>query len=342
MRSEDLSQPAVPVAYALLILQVAAERGVRREDLLANLGIPPRLFEDSGSHLSLLQAGRLLYRAMQLTREPALGYEIGLHSNITSHGFVGYGVMSHATPRQAFDFGSKFLKLRLPNLSLRTRTEGTQAVVEVSETLALGPIRQCMYDLFLVGVARMVLQLMPPQNSTSRLELWFDYPEPPYTARYRDRLPAMHFSKPSNQLRFPAKFLDLRLDTADTSTAKLVTQQCERELTLLGYSGDFLSRVRAVLVNEKRTYPDLEAAAKKLHVSGRTLKRRLQEEGHSYQSVLDQARQRDSVRLLQDPSLSVEEIAARVGYTDRANFARAFRKWTGVTPSAYRERGRES
>lgn len=91
-----------------------------------------------------------------------------------------------------------------------------------------------------------------------------------------------------------------------------------------------------MLVNENRKYPSMEAAAARLHTSGRTLKRRLKQHGVSFQQLLDEARKRDSLRLLADVSLNLEQIAARVGYNDPANFTRAFRKWTGLTPSMFR------
>lgn len=341
MRLEHLNRPAVPIAYGLLILEIAAERGVRREVLLAHFNIPADLWNQPDARLSLVQAGGLLYRAMQLSKDPAFGYEVGLRSNLTSHGFIGYGVMSHHTLRQAIEFGAKFLQLRLPNLSLSLVTENPQAAIVVTETVPLGSIRQCMFDLFLVGLWRMAPALTGGQlNAKIDVELWFDYPEPDYYAHYRDLLPPMRFSMPGNQIRFPSDILDRPLGTANPTTAKLVADQCEKELSALGFTGDFLVQVRARLSHEHGKYPDQETLAAQLHMSGRTLKRKLQQYGVNYQALLDETRQRDAIRLLRDSALSIDEIASRVGYTDRANFSRAFRKWTGLPPSQYREQER--
>jgi AraC-like DNA-binding protein len=335
VKVEDLSKPAVPIVYGLLILNLAAQRGASRELMLAGLNIPQHLWEAPDARLSLLQAGQLLYRGLKL--DPALGYEIGLNSNLTTHGFIGYGVMSNPTTRQAIEFGARFLQLRLPNLSLRLFTENDRAVVEVAETISLGAVRECMFDLFLVGIARIAQQMRVVQTGLrENIELWFDYPEPAYYAQYRDRLPRARFAMRANQLRFPAQYLDLPLNAADSVTAQLVAQQCERELVLLGYSGDLAGRVRALLVCGTSGYPNLESVAGQLHMSARTLKRKLQQHGLSFQKLLDGARKCDSMRLLEDPVLSVEQVAQRVGYSDPANFTRAFRKWTGASPSAYR------
>ncbi|HMY82724.1 MAG TPA: helix-turn-helix transcriptional regulator, partial [Agitococcus sp.] len=63
---------------------------------------------------------------------------------------------------------------------------------------------------------------------------------------------------------------------------------------------------------------------------------RLQQAGLGFQQLLDEARKRDAIKLLQNTSLTIEQIALRLGYTDPANFTRAFKKWTGDTPSKYR------
>lgn len=341
MKAEDLHKPAIPVAYGHLILTVAEGLGVARATMLEGLNIPANLLDTADGRLSMLQANSLLYRGLRLSGNPAFGYEIGLHSSLTTHGFIGYGLLSYPTLRAAAEFGGKFLALRLPNLHLRVYAEGTQGVVEVSETLMLGAVRQCMFDLFLVGLWRMVPVLGAQQAAAQKqVELWFDYPQPEYAQHYRERLPRMQFATGANQLRFPAHLLDLPLNTADPLTARLVTQQCEQELTALGYTGDIAAQVRALLAAPRDGYPDLDAIANRLHLSSRTLKRRLQQRGLGFQQLLDEARRRDALRLLDDASLGIEQIALRVGYSDPANFTRAFRKWTGLAPSAYREQGR--
>lgn len=339
MRLEHLNTPAIPIAYGLLILDAAKAFGVKREDLLANSNIPADIFDKADARLSLIQAGGLLFRAMQLSGNPAFGYEIGLRSNLTSHGFIGYGVLSHPTLRQAIEFGAKFLQLRLPNLSYTLKSDGHYEGIIVMENIPMGSVRQCMFDLFLVGLWRMVPILMPERPGASDdIELWFDYPEPDYYAAYRDRLPKMRFSMPSNQLRFTAKHLDLPMGTANSVTAQLVVEQCERELAVLGFSEDLLGQVRACFNDVQYGYPDQEAVAARLHLSVRTLKRRLQQHGTNFQTLLDEARRRDAIHLMQDSALSIEDIAERIGYSDRANFTRAFRKWTQMTPQEFRQR----
>ena len=102
MKLDDLTKPAVPVGYGRLILDVAATHGVQPDRLLAAADVPADLMADPNGRLSAVQSGSLLYHAMEMSGEPAFGYEIGLHSSLTSHGIMGYGLLSSSTVRQRF------------------------------------------------------------------------------------------------------------------------------------------------------------------------------------------------------------------------------------------------
>lgn len=336
MNPADLAKPFIPVAYGLLIIEVAGKYGLGREALLAKAHVPPTRLESAEGRLSMMQAGSMLYVAMRETGYPAIGYEIGLHSHLTSHGIMGYGLLSSSSLREAIDLGVKFIQLRLPNLSIELIQDGDHGAIEVKETLPLGPIRQCMIDLFLVGLARMAPALANRQIDQQQLEMWFDYPEPAYYQAYRERLPRACFDMPSIQLRFPGQFLDRRLETANPVTAKMVTEQCDRELEQLGLKGDLVGQVRAILRYAEGRYPDLPAVAARLFMSSRTLKRRLSEQGVNYKGLVEDLRRTEAMRMLRATHLTIEMIATRLGYNDPANFTRAFRRWTGKTPSAYR------
>jgi len=94
--------------------------------------------------------------------------------------------------------------------------------------------------------------------------------------------------------------------------------------------------VRRELVLGDHGYPSLEAVAERLNMSTRTLRRRLQDQGPGFMDLLHAARRRDALSLLTRPALEVAQIAQMLGYADPANFTRAFRQWTGLTPSAWR------
>jgi AraC-like DNA-binding protein len=109
-------------------------------------------------------------------------------------------------------------------------------------------------------------------------------------------------------------------------------------LTRLGAAGGFVDRVRTELLAEPHRFPDLDAVARALHVSPRTLRRKLREEGSSFREVLGQVRKNLALDYLEQSNLSLEEIATLLSYEDAANFSRAFGRWVGDTPGRYRAR----
>jgi AraC-like DNA-binding protein len=336
MRLDDLTRPAVPVGYGQLILDVAATHGVDPAALLAASAVDPALMTDPHARLTALQSGSMLVNAMEMSGEPAIGYEIGLHSSLTTHGIMGYGLISSSTVRQAIGLSERYLPARLPMLTMTLTVDGPVAAIEIVENAPLGTVRQCTLDLFLVGVARIAPVLTDRLRRSEELELWFDYPEPEYYARFADRLPVARFEMGSNQVRFPASDLDLQPETANHVTVAMVEEQCRRELEQLGLDGDLVVQVQAALREAPDGIPDLDTVADRLSMSSRTFKRRLQEHGTSFRQLVESARKAEAVRLLTGTALSVAQVAERLGYADASSFSRAFQKWTATTPGAFR------
>ncbi len=82
--------------------------------------------------------------------------------------------------------------------------------------------------------------------------------------------------------------------------------------------------------------PDQQQLANALHLSPRNLQRKLQQAGTTYQALLDQLRQELAYQYLQQSHLSINEISYRLGFCTVGSFSRAFRRWRGRSPSAYR------
>jgi AraC-like DNA-binding protein len=94
--------------------------------------------------------------------------------------------------------------------------------------------------------------------------------------------------------------------------------------------------IRRILIEQPGRFPSIEAMADELKLNSRTLRRKLEAEETSYRVILGEVRMRLAIDYLRETTMTNEEIASRLGYSDAANFRHAFARWTGKSPSEYR------
>ena len=128
------------------------------------------------------------------------------------------------------------------------------------------------------------------------------------------------------------------LGQADAQLRQLLDAHADRLLGQLNQGHSVLDRARRELARQlPEQGADLELLAHSLQLSARTLQRRLREAGLSFSELLDETRQQLVLHYLRDPALELAEIAFLVGFSEAGSLARAFRRWTGQSPGAYRQ-----
>ena len=126
----------------------------------------------------------------------------------------------------------------------------------------------------------------------------------------------------------------------DAETSAICQQQCQLLLARMKKSSGFVERVRQLIVARPGYFPDIDYVAAKLNIISRTLRRRLADEGSSYQQILADVRYQLAQEYLSTSSLPLEEIAAMLGYSTPGNFSHAFKRWHGSPPSQFRQASR--
>ena len=334
-RRQRVYKDDVHVEYAAALLQLLEQQGIPREQALDGTGIQPAQFEKH-ARLTTHQDAMLLTNAVRLTRDPGIGYHIGLHSTLTWHGPLGYGLMSCATLREALQLWVEFLDLRTTTFTMQLDECHRYAELRIHDLAPRVPMRICAVDRLMTMTTRLCEQLT--QQLLPNIEIWHKDGEPLHYARYRKRLVTTRFDTGLCQIRLPIADLDRPLANANASTYRYIKMQCEHERARLRRSDDLVTRIMDVLQRHEGDYPGIDAAANILCMSSRTLKRKLQRLGLNFRSLVDDARKEATLRDVLNPVLRFDEIAVRMGYSDPANFTRAFRRWTGESPSQYRAR----
>ena len=333
--------PAIPAPYLRQILDLGQGWGLSEAQMLAGTRIQPELLDKPGARIAVDASALLAMNVMRLCAKPGFGFDLGLHLKLTSHGQLGYAVLSAGTLREAAELAYKYGRARWSAVRLEPVVEGERVAIHIAENFPLGPFRAVVQETVLTLLWRHAC-FITGENSRD-CEFCFARPEPAYFAEYRERLPPVCWSQPATLLRFPQHYLKRRLTLADAAATGQALSEVERELRLLDEPPrQVAERVRAELRLTASGFPGLDEVAARLFLSSRTLKRRLQQSGLSFQKLLNEAMHKEALRLIRNHDLDLQEISARLGYKDPVSFTRAFRRWTGKVPSSFRQELRNS
>jgi len=330
--ARDLGMPAI---YLHLLAELLRAIGVDEQELLLRVGLDPSRLDSAYLRVSQSQASEFVTRAIIESGEPGLGIMLASELKLPLQGALGTAVMSSRTIEEALELMTRYLALPAPHLSV-TRHHSEQHIrYTVSCEMDLGPLKGFIMDAMLFGCIAMGVQLTGTPLSGSRVLR--KGPEPTYFQRFRHRIPVpVEYGASEDALLLPSFHLNHPIRFRNDRLASSAREQCEQALQELTGDAGFACRVRRVIETSHPFPPKLARVAATLFVSERTLKRRLQEEDASFQNLVDQVRLERAGELLQDMDMNLSQVADALGYADAANFTRAFKRWTGSSPSQYR------
>jgi AraC-like DNA-binding protein len=320
--------------YALQLIELTKRWRIPSADLLSPLGLDEAQLEDARAALSREAWFMLLDRARKLTGEPAIGFHLGLQMRISAFGYLGFTAMSAPTLGEALALATQFAPVITNAFELKLRTAGSTVALVVDERVDFGGVRDVVLTSVLVGLAKIGSSLTGRDLPVS-IDLVIS--EPPYYRRFAHVVPPIRFEQPVNQLVVEASILEWKLATADRLTLRMAREQCERELDALCREDLLVDKVRRMLPTDEG-FRTVRQVATAVHMSTRTLKRRLAEQGVTFSSLVDAERRDKALLLMRNGHRSVNEVAHLLGYSTLPAFIRAFARWTDTTPTEYRRR----
>jgi len=167
----------------------------------------------------------------------------------------------------------------------------------------------------------------------------FNYPKPQHHQELKHLFPCRHlFNRTQLKLSFSTEFLALPLVRTQRELSRFLKHSPADFMTIPGQEQSYRGRIRARLLNQGSNLlkcPDFEQLAKSFNMSSQTLRRKLKAEGSAYSMIKDEIRHDLSVEKLIAQQLSVAEVAHQLGYAEPRSFSRAFKEWTGSTPTEY-------
>lgn len=326
----------IPGVYGLLLLDVVSRWGYNADALFTPFGLSSEQLAQPDYRMPIEVCNDMMKLAQRLTGESTLGYHLGAQMRISIHGFIGYAIMTATDITDALALASRFIHLRMPFLQLYFSTFGPKATIQLQCDIEIQPLRNEIILALTVGILSMAKAITGEDTLTGEVD--FDFPMPVGFDKYIDKMDSeIRFDQPHLMASFDKKYLALPLVNADPIASQIAINQCEAELSALGERRRLAMRVRDILSNSEQHYLSIEAVAERLHMSDRTLKRQLAAEGTSFSTLVDEVRYRHATSLLSRTDYSLEQIADELGYSDVANFSRAFKRWSGRSPSNWRK-----
>jgi AraC-like DNA-binding protein len=326
----------MPAAYFLLVLREFGGSGARAAELLRGTGLDERDL----SELDEITLGQQLAQVRNLARRERPGWALGVGSGFgaSTHGALGFACISAPTLGESLSVLARFEPVRAPfyRLVADESSEDTYRLY-IEESLPLEEeLRIPLLEMVMLSNQALVESVIGRPMREGCFE--FAYPEPSYTDRYPEFFHApLRFDRPETAITIPSSWLGSACPLADAGMYQASLRKLEIQLRRLGSRDFVVAHVEEVLASGDDAGIGLDETARRLHLSRRTLARRLAQAGTSFREILEAHHKERAEALLRDDSLDVAEVGWRLGYNDAANFGRACRRWFGMSPGSYRE-----
>lgn len=326
----------VAPAFVRGMLAGALHNGHDAATLLAAVGIAPDCLNDDGARVPLAAYAALYNHLNSVLDDEAFGlFQTPMRAGCFE--FLCRATITAPQLGEALARASRFLHAVLPDMRVSVEREGSSALLRIAERRPLAVERVFAYEWLLRLLHGLACWLVGRGIALDAVD--FPYPRPAHADDYALIYTAnSRFDAPQLTARIAANLLELPI-RRDEAALQRFLDGAPGKLTML-YRNDreLVMRVRDHLRAALPELPELEDTAAALHLTPRTLNRRLADEGSSFRAIKDALRRDIALARIAKSTQPVATLAADLGYADPSAFYRAFVGWTGVSPSAYRRR----
>lgn len=330
--------PGINGASRMVLLRLLEQYAVSPERLCAEIALPLDEVQNAHVDLGMEEMQRLLEAARRLSGRQQLMLEYGQEINIATLGVLGYALMCCANLREVLDLLIRYHHLVSPECDIRYKVESHQVALTLHRGLLGQSVGIMDAEVFFASVLSLMRGIFAQPEIQVRLDLRHEVPS--YRSAYEHMFGEdLHFTSHSNTLSFSSEYLERAVQFANPALKQIYQNQCELLLEQLD-QGRYSNRVQRILLETPGQFPGIEQAADTLKIGSRTLRRRLAAENTTYKQLVQNVRCQLAEEYLRDSPLSIQEIADMLGYSDVANFRRAFMAWKALSPAQFRKQTR--
>lgn len=332
----------VAAAYARLVLQSGV---IRPATLLRGVDLTEQVVATQ-EFVAAAELAALFENYHQHVKDPTWTAKLGAQLNIAAHGPLGFAALSAPTLGEALDVMGEFLAVRNTAMTARSIATPTLYLLEFEDSFG-EPQFHCWMVEVVVKIVEVLLANILGHPVGRNVVIRLAQPTPPHAKELAECYDStLKFEQDTNSIEVPLAWRKLPSPLHDEAVYRANLIKCREMIAAREQSGSLALAVRNRLSNhfDRQTFagsipgppPTLEQMAQSLHMVPRTLIRRLQREETSFKEMLEGLRREQAARLLQNAGLTVADVGEVLGYSEAANFGRAFRRWYGQSPSAWR------
>ena len=316
------------------IMNILENNGLDPALCLKDTGIIPHQVMDIDTDISDFLEIKIIEQALAaLPAKAGYGIESGQSLHINNCGVWGLAILTSPDVRSAFETASRYseMSIMLSKVNLEEMNDRVTFRLNVSHLPV--SIHRFIFERYYATTLNFLQEMVPGYDfSDYRLLLPFSDPDYEQALSQLTQLTVIPDS-PCYGIRASKELLDFPFPQSDSIIHQHFIAECEQVLRVHKQLPDHSQKIRDYILTNKAFFPRLSDVASSLFMSERTLKRRLQEEGHNFSEIVLDTKMALAKELLLTASLPVKVVAARLDYSEPASFIRAFGKWWGVSPS---------
>lgn len=318
-----------PLAAGLTAHGVAVER------VFTEAGVDPSVLGKTDARVPAALVHRLWRQSSELSGDESFGLNLARRIEPGTFDVLDYLCRNAPTVGAGLRNYCRYTQLLHDGIVARVAPHGEG--FRLRHVLSDGTIVPRQYGEFIIA-AIVIIARQATGQEIQPTEVHFLHPQPEDVSVHRElfRCP-ISFEFESNGLDLAQPVHDLPLKGAQPKLFHVLQQHANHLLSETPRPSNLVAQVRAAIVEELHSGTvSAGGVAKRIGTSERTLRRRLDGEGTSYQRLLSELRTELAGRYMQEEQISIDEIALLLGFSDRSSFNRAFRQWTGQNPTEYR------
>jgi AraC-like DNA-binding protein len=330
---------AEPGTIAICFVAAALERvrslNIDIAPLLDRVGLSAALLQVPQARVSTRQYGEL-WRLVALTLDDEFFGQDSRRMKAGTFAMICHAVLNCKSLGHALERSLRFYALILDDIGGKLVRAGGEAAIELHEKTPCG--RVFAHEVLLMLLHGVACWLVGRRIPVLRAQ--FSYPEPAHSAEYRSMYSTqLSFGDAHTALVFQAAHLDLPIVQNEHTLKEFLRTAPENILVKYKNGSSLGARTRRRLRQSlPGPLPEFEILAAEMNLTAATLRRRLHDEGTSYQAIKDQLRRDLAISYLTHSDRGAMDIGLELGFSERSAFHRAFKKWTGASPGEFRRR----